>query len=153
MTDIRKQKYMVRLALFSSFVLGIALSRAGQVRSITDRVYSTDQVMRGQQIYKAQCGECHGDVMQGDSGPPLVGDSFLAKWSARPLTAVVDKIQKTMPFNTPGSLSRQQSMDLTAYILQNGKFAAGPAELKEAALSDITFPTVRTSTPSGPVPE
>src|SRR5437016_5204203 len=140
---------MVRIGIFFSFVLGISLSsagQAGQVRSVTERVYTTDQAMRGQEIYKTQCAECHGNAMQGDSGPPLVGDSFLAKWSARPLTGVVDKIQKTMPFNTPGSLSRQQSMDLTAYILQNGKFAAGQTELKEAALSDITFPTVQTST-------
>ena len=40
------------------------------------------------------------------SDPPLAGDSFLSNWSARPLANLVDKIQKTMPFNLPGSLSR-----------------------------------------------
>jgi mono/diheme cytochrome c family protein len=147
---------MIRTVLFSGLILGIALSSAaqgGQVRSITDGVYSTGQAARGEQLYKAQCLSCHGDAMQGTIGPPLTGDVFLGSWSARPLTAFVDKIQKTMPFNTPGSLSRQQSIDLTAYILQNGKFAAGSAELSESALSQITFPTVRAAAGSVPAPE
>jgi len=63
--------------------------------------------------------------MEGSSGPPLAGAEFLANWSARPLSGLVDKIQKTMPFGQGGSLSRQQSTDLTAFILQTGKFPAG----------------------------
>ena len=80
---------------------------------------------------------------------PLAGDSFLSNWSARPLANLVDKIQKTMPFNLPGSLSRQQSTDLAAYILQAGKFPAGQAELSEAALAQIAFPTARSSAGAG----
>jgi hypothetical protein len=80
--------------------------------------------------------------MEGAIGPPLVGESFLANWSARPLAEVVDKIQKTMPFEQPGSLSRQQSADLVAYMLQAGKFPAGPAELGEGVFAQIVFPTV-----------
>ena len=68
---------------------------------------------------------------KGRSGLRLAGDSFLSNWSARPLTHLVDKIQKTMPFSMPGSLSRQQSTDLAAYILQFGKFPAGRTELNE----------------------
>src|SRR6266850_1108800 len=118
---------------------------AGQVRSVTEGVYSTAQAARGQQIYQVQCAECHGTAMEGTSGPPLIGESFLSNWSARPLASLVDKIQKTMPFNLPGSLSRNQSTDLAAYVLQAGKFPAGQAELSEAALAQIVFPTVRNS--------
>jgi mono/diheme cytochrome c family protein len=147
---------MIRMGLFSGLVLSTALSvvaQAGQVRSITERVYSAGQADRGQQIYKAQCVGCHGDSLQGGSGPPLAGDSFLGNWSARPLTTLVDKIQKTMPFTSAGSLSRQQSIDLTAYILQGGKFAAGEGDLSEVALSQIAFPAVKTSAASGQAPE
>ena len=86
--------------------------QAQQARSLSDGVYSAAQAIRGQEIYKAQCAECHGNAMEGTVGSPLAGDSFLSNWSARPLSALVDKIQKTMPFNAPGSLSRQQSADL-----------------------------------------
>jgi len=121
---------------------------AGQLRSVTEGVYSTGQAARGQQIYQAQCAECHGTAMEGTTGPPLVGEDFLSNWSARPLASLVDKIQKTMPFSLPGTLSRQQSTDLAADILRASKFSAGPLELSDAMLAQITFPTVRTSAPA-----
>ena len=119
--------------------------QAQQARSVSDGVYSAAQAVRGQEIYKAQCAECHGNALEGTVGSPLAGDSFLSDWSARPLSALVDKIQKTMPFSAPGSLSPQQSADLTAYMLQVGKFPAGRAELTEATLAGIGFPTTRRS--------
>jgi mono/diheme cytochrome c family protein len=122
---------------------------AQQARSVSDGVYSAVQATRGQAIYKNQCAECHGNALEGTVGSPLTGESFLSNWSARPLSALVDKIQKTMPFSTPGSLSRQQSTDLTAYMLQFGKFPAGRTELAEATLAQIQFPAARrTSQPT-----
>jgi hypothetical protein len=98
------------------------------------------------QIYRNQCAICHGDAMEGASaGPPLFGESFNSNWSARPLVELVDKIQKTMPFDMPATLSRQQSTDLAASMLQAGKFPAGQMELNEAALAQVVMPTVRTS--------
>jgi mono/diheme cytochrome c family protein len=137
-----------RAGAFCAYALLGALLLPGQappVRSITQGVYSAEQAARGQQLYKTQCGGCHGNAMEGTNGPPLVGESFLSNWSAQPLANVVDKIQKTMPFNLPGSLSRSQSTDLAAYLLQAGKFPAGSAELSEGALAQIVFPTVRSS--------
>jgi mono/diheme cytochrome c family protein len=123
--------------------------QAQQARSVGDGVYSAAQATRGQELYKNQCAECHGNALEGTVGSPLAGDSFLANWSARPLSVFVDKIQKTMPFSTPGSLSRQQSTDLTAYILQFGKFPAGRTDLAEATLAQIQFPAARrTSLPA-----
>ena len=121
----------------------LLIGHAQQMRSTIDGVYSVSQAARGQQLYKTQCAECHGNSMEGTIGSPLTGDSFLSNWSARSLTNLVDKIQKTMPFNLPGTLSRQQSTDLTAYILQFGKFPAGQAELSEAMLPQISFPAVQ----------
>src|SRR5438874_468052 len=137
--------YLLTTTLFAYALTGafLLIGQAQQLRSITDRVYSAAQAARGQQIYKAQCAECHGNAMEGTIGSPLTGDSFLSNWSARPLTNLVDKIQKTMPFNLPASLSRQESTDLTAYILQFGKFPAGQAELSDAMLAQISFPTAQ----------
>jgi mono/diheme cytochrome c family protein len=143
-------------------MLGTLAGDAWQSRSIADGVYSAAQAELGQRIYQAQCVECHGKAMEGTVGPPMAGDGFLAGWSARPLASLVDRIQKTMPLYQPGSLSRQESIDLTAYVLQVGRFAAGTSELSEAALSQIAFPASRTppaiaaATPSGvslPPPE
>jgi S-disulfanyl-L-cysteine oxidoreductase SoxD len=132
-------RYVLTFILYAHVVA----AQSGQSRSTADRVYSSTQAGRGQQLYTAQCVGCHGKVMEGTSGPPLTGDEFLANWSASPLAGLVDKIQKTMPFNQPGSLSRQQSIDLASFILQSGKFPSGQTELTEAALGQINFPLAR----------
>ena len=138
-----------RLALGAA-VCGYALLQplllTGQVRSITQGVYSAGQAARGQQLYKAQCAGCHGNALEGTVGAPLAGDSFLSNWSARSLANLVDKIQKTMPFEQPGTLTRPQATDLAAYILEVGKFPSGQSELSEATLAQIVFPTARSST-------
>ena len=139
-------RYALSVAVCICALVGaFSLTGHAQLRSVTEGVYSAVQADRGQQIYKAQCAECHGQAMEGTVGPPLAGDSFISSWSARPLSDFVDKIQKTMPFNQPATLSRQQSTDLAAYILQAGKFPAGQAELSDAMLAQIAFPTARTS--------
>jgi mono/diheme cytochrome c family protein len=136
-------------ALVGAFSL---TGHAGQLRSVTEGAYSNGQAARGQQIYQVQCAECHGKTMEGTIGPPLAGESFLSNWSARPLANLVDKIQKTMPFNLPGSLSRQQSADLAAYMLQVGKFPAGQVELSDTMMAQVVFPTARTSpAPAAPI--
>jgi mono/diheme cytochrome c family protein len=138
---------VVRLgAAVSGYGLTGALLLFGQApprRSVTEGVYSTEQAARGQQLYKTQCAACHGNALEGTSGPPLTGESFLSNWSAQPLASFVDKIQKTMPFNLPGTLSRSQSLDVAAYVLQAGHFPAGRAELNESALPQTAFPTAR----------
>jgi mono/diheme cytochrome c family protein len=123
---------------------------AGQSRSITEGVYSSQQAERAKPVYEKQCVSCHGSALEGAVGSPLTGDSFIANWSGRPLSNLVDKIEKTMPFYMPGTLSRQQATDLTAYILQVGKFPAGRAELNDNGLAQIAFPTVKTPGANAP---
>jgi hypothetical protein len=108
-------------------------------------VYSAAQAAEGRDLYRAQCAECHGAALDGASGPPLVGDAFLANWSARPLATLAGKIQNTMPFNQPGSLSRAQSTALLAFMLQAGKFPAGRIDLTDDVLAKVTMPVVRAS--------
>ena len=138
--------YFVGATCVYALVAAFAVTgHAGQSRSVSDGVYSAGQAARGQEIYQAQCAACHGKAMEGTIGPPLVGESFLSNWSESSLAALVDKIQKTMPFNQPATLSRPQSTDLAAYMLQAGKFTAGQAELTDAGLTQIKFPTARSS--------
>jgi S-disulfanyl-L-cysteine oxidoreductase SoxD len=142
---------MTRVVWFTSALVALLSlsSLAGQSRSVADGVYSTPQAARGLQIYRTQCAECHGAAMEGTSGPPLAGDFFLSNWSTRSLSALVDRIQKTMPFSAPGTLTRQQSTDLVAAILQGGKFPGGSAELSDVVLAQTTFPQAqRSSTPA-----
>jgi mono/diheme cytochrome c family protein len=109
-------------------------------RTIADRVYTDTQAQRGQAISDAQCGVCHGPTLAGGLGPPLAGADFLRVWDKRPLIDLVDKIEKTMPATSPGSLSRGQATDLVAHLLKSSALPAGTAELNgDAMLRQITL--------------
>jgi mono/diheme cytochrome c family protein len=125
-----------------------SLSHAGQSRAVSDRVYSDTQAARGQQFYKAQCMMCHGEALEGVVGPPLAGTGFLSAWGSRSLADLVDKIEKTMPPQAAGSMSRAQAIDLAAFLLRSGKFPAGQTDLQPAALAQITFPAQATAAAS-----
>ncbi len=127
--------------VITSLVATVAV--AAQSRTVTEGVYSAAQAARGQELYRSQCSECHADALQGGNGPPLSGDRFISNWSGRPLSELVDKIQNTMPFGKPGTVSRPQSIDLSAFILQSGKFPAGQAELSDDRLGQVVFPGMR----------
>jgi mono/diheme cytochrome c family protein len=133
------------VAAFGAFLGALSLTgQAGQTRTAADRVYSSAQARRGLVLYGAQCLVCHGAALQGAVGPMLKGDGFLAVWSGRPLSELVDKIEKTMPPLVLGTISRQQATDLAAFILEAGAFPAGQQELSAAMLAEIRFPgTVR----------
>jgi len=126
-------------------------AQAGQSRAVSDRVYSDAQAARGQQFYKAQCVMCHGEALEGVVGPPLAGAGFLSAWGARSLADLVDKIEKTMPPQAAGSMSRPQAIDLAAFLLRTGKFPAGQADLQPAILAQITFPAAPAATGAGAV--
>ena len=125
----------------------VLTGHAEQLRTVTEGVYSGAQATRGQHMYQAECVTCHGDALEGNVGPPLAGDSFLSVWSARPLVDLVNKIHNTMPPEASAPRSRQQSIDLAAYILQAATFPSGPAELSDAMLRQFVLPTARTSAP------
>jgi mono/diheme cytochrome c family protein len=116
---------------------------AAQARTIGDAVYSAAQAARGQQVFAAQCVMCHGARLEGIVGPPLSGDTFLSAWSTRTLADLVDKIEKTMPPQQAGSISRQQATDIAAYVLQFGGLRAGQSELAPGVLAQIAFPASR----------
>lgn len=158
MSGIRGSKRVIRLAIGSAACAWVVVGwlsvtgDARQARQVTAGVYSAAQAARGQALYKEQCAACHGEAMEGTVGPAMAGSLFLETWSARSLAEFVDKIHKTMPFNLPGSLSRQQSIDLAAYALQVGKFPTGTAELSDAQLATTTFPRVAAAATAAPAP-
>jgi mono/diheme cytochrome c family protein len=136
-----------RSALVLAFVLAPALSMQAQTsRTVRDGVYTDAQATRGAAIYKEKCASCHGPTLGGSLAPPLAGDAFAASWGG-PLSAIVDKIQATMPANDMGSLTRAQAADVLAFMLQTSKFPAGRADLpsEDAALKTITLPGAQTA--------
>jgi mono/diheme cytochrome c family protein len=130
----------------------VPVVQAQQTRTVSDGVFSDEQAGRGQALYKERCAGCHGASMEGGAGPALTGADFLGVWSAQPLLEFVTKIQKTMPANEPGKLTRPEATALAAHVLRTARFPAGRSELsaEDDALKQITFPSAAASAAKPP---
>jgi mono/diheme cytochrome c family protein len=105
-------------------------------RSVWDAVYTAAQAKKGEALAIAQCVSCHGDRLTGgESAPPLTGDQFNSTWEGVLLSDLADRIRTTMPLDKAGTLSRQQTTDVLAYMLSLSKIPAGTTPLPADALA------------------
>ena len=65
----------------------------------------------------------------GDSGPKLTGEVFLANWSSQSVAQLFDWVREAMPADTPGTLSKDDTAAVLAYILKLNKMPAGKQDL------------------------
>ena len=99
-------------------------------KSQWDGVYTLEQAKRGEPLYAEKCASCHGpDMAGGEMAPGLTGCEFTANWNDLTLGDLFERMRISMPQNNPGSMSRQQSADVLAYILNKGNYPPGQAEL------------------------
>ena len=120
---------VVTIAMAATIVLWCSALRAQQ-HSTLDGVYTEAQAARGLQIYGQSCSSCHGPSLMGDdAASPLAGGQFFSSWVDTGVGELAERIRTSMPANNPGSLSRQQTADVLAYILSFNKYPVGNAEL------------------------
>lgn len=101
-----------------------------QEKSQWDGVYNAEQAKRGEPQYGQFCSACHGpELAGGEMAPGLVGGQFATTWNDLTVGQLFDRIRTTMPQNNPGSLSRQQTADILAFMLFRQGAPGGTAEL------------------------
>jgi S-disulfanyl-L-cysteine oxidoreductase SoxD len=91
--------------------------------------FTEDQANRGGDAYAQECAQCHGEQLEGGTGPALTGDTFWDRWEGDTVHTLFEVISQTMPQNAPGSLEIETYTAITAYILQTNEFPAGQEEL------------------------
>jgi mono/diheme cytochrome c family protein len=126
--------------LTAGLILGAALN-AQQSSSIWDGVYMEGQAARGKEVFDKQCAGCHGATLAGRNGPPLAGATFRENWNGLSAADLFEYIKKAMPRGQAGTLSREQTADIMAYMLTSNGIPAGSKELptKPEALQSIRF--------------
>ena len=93
--------------------------QAAQTQTVRQGVYTEAQATRGQAIYKDRCTSCHGDGLEGRSGPPLTGDAFLTDWNKEPLFELANKVRNTSLRQTPEhSAGSKPQISLRTYFRQ-----------------------------------
>jgi mono/diheme cytochrome c family protein len=125
-------KRFLQTVLCASVSMGTMMTVAtGQTAtpSLLTGAYSEEQAIRGQALYYEHCLACHGEMLNGvDQAPPLAGPQFSSIWNNVPLWALVERIG-TMPPDKPGTLSRQENVDILAYMLWYNGLPLGNAPL------------------------
>lgn len=128
------------LPLVIALLPALGLARMKGVES-----YTSAQAARGASVYAQSCASCHGPNLQGEAGPPLIGQTLKAAYGAGTAAQLYDFISRQMPQNAPASLSQRQYLDVTAYVLAQNGIPAGKAPLGIGTLSEVHLSEMQTS--------
>jgi len=142
---------IAQLHLFATLVglascamtMSVASGQTTDAPSLLAGAYTEEQATRGQALYYQRCLACHGEDMSGlDQAPPLAGPQFSGTWAGEPLWALVSRID-TMPPAEPGSLSRDETVNLLAYLLWYNGLPLGkvPLSNQQGSLAEVPFET------------
>jgi mono/diheme cytochrome c family protein len=149
-TEVEKT-LLATLITFGLLVLQAALSSCGtsspsasttsanisstSARAATTSTYGS-MSNAGQNIYVRHCSFCHGDKGQGGSASALIGTNIgLNKHSNA--EGLLNNIKSTMPINSPGSLSHEEYLQVTAYLLLQNNLATSNTSFSESQLSTV----------------
>ena len=119
-----------------------AISSTGPAQSVWDGIYTEEQAKRGRALYSETCAACHAaDLSGGEMAPALAGTDFKSNWNGLSVDDLFERIKVTMPGDNAGSLSRQQTADILAFVFSISRFPAGTSELVREAeiLKSIKF--------------
>lgn len=116
----------------AGFAVLWAAMLSGQTPGPSSVAFTPAQAARGSALYQQRCADCHGEDVNGDGNgitPALFGLTFAANWGGLPLSSLVERIQVEATQSKPAGLSRQQQVDVLAFLLQMNEIVAGSSEL------------------------
>jgi mono/diheme cytochrome c family protein len=133
------------LGIVAAGLSGALLAGQEPGKNVWSGVYTEAQAERGAANYQEKCARCHADQLTGNDAPALKGGEFTANWNDLSLNDLFDRIQKTMPDDAKGTLTRPEVADLIAVILRANEMPAGETEVptEADALKAIKFLSVK----------
>lgn len=111
-------------ALSSAFAPRAARAQGG-VRSTMAGVYTADQAAKGKEVFAGTCSGCH--TVASHSGAV-----FATRWIGRSLAEFYDYVSRLMPKSAPGTLSEDEYVWVTAYVLKLNGMPPSSRELSAA---------------------
>ena len=142
---------MFRAAFASATVVlcaaAVTTAQDAPRKTVRESAYTAAQAERGAKVYEANCVTCHLPSLEGSANPdagargaPLVGTRFVQDFGESKASALFNKMKRDMPSGRPGTLTDQEYLDATAFVLQRNNFPAGGAELTEETVGDFWIP-------------
>jgi mono/diheme cytochrome c family protein len=124
-------RFAVLAAVAVAAAVGAGTGQAQSTgRSVWEGIYSPEQAARGEAQYVERCAACHGATLNGTGeAPGLSGGEFVSHYDQLTVADLFDRVRTTMPQNDPGTLSRDQYVEVVAFLLKSNGFPAGTAPL------------------------
>lgn len=92
------------------------------------------QLKTGETTYFLACAMCHGDRLEGVSAPPLSGEGFTSTYGNMPVSRLTSFIAEQMPHGAPSTLTDQEVLAVTAYLLHENHAKRPDLALNQATL-------------------
>jgi mono/diheme cytochrome c family protein len=138
---------VVSVVFCAAVAARLAAQEPAARRTVREAVYTEAQAERGKNVYEANCVTCHLPGLDGSANPdagargaPLVGTRFVQDFGEAKVSALFNKMRRDMPSGKPGTLTDQEYLDATAFVLQRNKFPSGAAELTEETAGEFWIP-------------
>ncbi|MDG2141026.1 MAG: cytochrome c, partial [Gammaproteobacteria bacterium] len=113
--------------LLPLIVLLSPMLRAQQLEQAT---YSEPQAQTGLEIYVQNCAACHLSDLTGSFEAPSLNDvSFRENWGNRSVFELFDLLRRTMPPQSPSSLTDEQYEAVIAYLLRENSIQSSQENL------------------------
>ena len=126
-----RRNVLSTLALVFLVNLALTISGRGEQSSHEVLVYSEEQAVRGHGLYAEHCASCHGVKLEGGSSMPLSGATFEERWAdeKHSVDDLFYIVRTLMPYGRPATLSKQEYIDIVAYLLMMNGYPAGTQAL------------------------
>lgn len=130
------------LLMLSAGMLAPRASEAQAPKSTIQGVYTVAQAAKGKNVFNGACLGCHTTATH-------MGPAFETKWFGRPLWELYGYLSNLMPKSAPGTLTEDEYVWVTAYILKLNGMPAGKVELnaEPAWLKAVRIETVPNNAP------
>lgn len=113
---------VVAVLLLAAVAWLVPVRAEAQPRTTMAGVYTAEQATKGREVFTSNCLGCHTTATH-------MGPAFQNKWFGRPLFDLYDYVSQAMPKAAPGSLTEDEYVWVTAYILRLNGMPAGRTEL------------------------
>ncbi len=103
--------------------------------------FAAPQALLGKTLYAAECAQCHGDALQGQTAPALRGAGFApAANSTMTVGGIYQYMTTNMPADKPGKLKPKDYANIMAFLLHENGYTPSGKKLSPSTAGDDKTP-------------
>ena len=91
-------------------------------KSVQDSVFTETQANQGSKLYRKACVRCHHPRQ-------FVGPAYMDSWTGARVHDFLEVIRRTMPTENPGSLKREEYVEIVAFLFRLNSIPSGSREM------------------------